>query len=361
MIIYYFIFILLIACYNIIKPDRCLANDKGKKDSRFVKLAGGLFIVLIGLRGTTVGSDTPQYAERYDNTLLRVARGFENPELGFDIIQFIFKQYLGIQYHGFLFIIAFFTIGTLFYMIYRYSKDELVSIFIFIMMLMAMYMSGIRQCTAMSCCFIAYVMAEKKKIIPFVILVIIAFFIHNSAIVCLFVYFIWKFRITRLQAFLLLIASISVFVLRPFIVPIIEILAPVKYEKMDLNDEYAINYLVLLVAVIMAAFALYAMPVKDESGIRKFSKVDSFFFILMCINLAFQIMSMSNNQLGRIGLYFILGYLIALPSALHNSERFSPSIVPIVRLIMITCFLAYFTIGAMGDVMEIDNYKFFWE
>ena len=72
-------------------------------------------------------------------------------------------------------------------------------------------------------------------------------------------------------------------------------------------------------------------------------------------------MSILNSQFGRMGFYFSIGYFICASSGLMNHRQFNSKIRPIARLMIVLLCIAYFVIGAKGDVMGIDEYKFLWE
>lgn len=362
MYIYYILFILLIFGNIVFNNDKThVLKYKGGTYSKFIVFATVLLTLIIGLRAETVGSDTEQYAVRYANTLARFALGSENPELGFDALQLVFSQYLNIGYNGFLFFIALVCSITIGSFIKRYVADELTAIFIFIMFLLSMYMSGIRQCTALSLCIWAFVMADKRKFLPFLMLIALAYTIHNSSIIFLPVYLLWYIRISRIQALVFFLISISALIYRPLITPIIEYLAPAKYENMMFDMNYAINPLVLAVTICMILFALYFVPVETDGKKRKLSQLDSVFYIFMCVYLFFQIMAISNGQLWRLSFYFTLGFIALIPKVIWENTQMDMMTKSLVRIVICLMCILHFFIGASGDVLQIDNYKTFWE
>lgn len=55
--------------------------------------------------------------------------------------------------------------------------------------------TGVRQCLAMSICLLSYPFVKKRKLIPFLLLVLLAFYFHKSAILFLVTYFIYNRRL----------------------------------------------------------------------------------------------------------------------------------------------------------------------
>lgn len=360
MYIYIVLCILLFMGYRILPHS----GSNKSKNYQFAVFAVVSFTLLIGLRAESVGSDTEQYAERYRLTLERIAYGWENTEMGFDYIQYFFKEILGFGYNGFLFFIALFSMCTLGYMIHRFSLDELTSYILFIMLLLSMYMSGIRQITACSLCLWALIMLEKGKYkyIKFLALVGCAYLIHNSALIFLPVLLLRKVRITRAQGGIIFLVSVLSILFLVSFTPIIQYLAPIRYEEFALNLDYKINPLVIIVQASMVAFALLFLPTtRNEKGKFVFDHNDSLFLIFACIQVFFVILSISNNQLGRLGFYYSIGFLVSVPNALVKTNGVSSESKETIQLIIQVLCLAYFFMSLNGNVMQIDEYKFFWE
>lgn len=55
--------------------------------------------------------------------------------------------------------------------------------------------TGVRQCLAMSICLLSYPFVKRRKLIPFLLLVLLAFTFHKSAILFLVTYFIYNRRL----------------------------------------------------------------------------------------------------------------------------------------------------------------------
>ena len=96
---------------------------------------------------------------------------------------------------------------------------------------------------------------------------------------------------------------------------------------------------------------------KTESD-GKYNRTVSMMFVMIALTVFFSNLQSLNNQLGRLSYYFIFSYLVLIPytfSTMPVSLRkfYTP-------LVLLVC-TAYFIIGNMGDVMQIDDYHFFWE
>lgn len=362
MYIYIFLFLVLITSYILFKYTQISSYNRDNKATNFIVFAGVCFILLIGMRAETVGSDTIAYAERYANTDIRVSMGFENPELGFDILQYICLHFFKLNFQLFLFVIATICIVSLFYFIYRYSVDELISVFVFIIFLLAMYMSGIRQSTAISFALVSLIMSDKRKPLLFILFLLLAYTIHNSAIIIAPFYFIWNINITRVQALFIFLIVVGAFFYGPYLSSIISHLAPARYEEISLDSKYSISGIVLIVSILIIVLSIIFLPVKNN-GAGKYVLIgkSSVFFIMACAYLFFQIISSLNAQLWRLGFYFIPALIILIPYAVMSNDFFDQRSKMVIKIVVCVLCILYFFISIPGDVLQIDNFHFFWE
>lgn len=77
-----------------------------------------------------------------------------------------------------------------------------------------------------------------------------------------------------------------------------------------------------------------------------------------CITVFFEMLSINNNQLGRMGYYFQSYCMILVPAALMSVNTESRSLVKLVAYVV--C-ITYFVMGTIGGTLGIDNYRFFWQ
>ena len=358
MYIYYLLFFAITVGYAIFRH---------KKDAKITGKDSFLILVFIclwfimGMKNITVGVDTKQYLFRYENSNEAMQYGFLNPEYGYNAIQYFFHDICGFSFHAYCVIIYFVIVAVLVYFIYRYVDDELIGVSIFVFSLLAMYMSGLRQTLAVSLIILSLVFVEKRRWQLFFPLVAFAFTIHNSAIIFSPMYFVWGLRLNKKQAVIILFTTISALFFKDYLSPIVAYLSPDKYDYIDLYEGYKMNVLVLLAPVIITTFSCIFLGYNGKQ--RKLSKRDSFFYILSCGYIFLIIMSLNNNQLGRLAYYFTSGMMVICSSSCsrlitNSNER---SIGLLSRLFIVVLCWLYFFVAAPGGTFEIDKYAFFWE
>lgn len=362
MLVYYILFFLLIISYGILPHKNAYSLQQAKNSNHFIFFAAALFIFIMGCRDETVGCDLVNYATRYENSSIGMSIS-DTTEYGYYLLERLSSSVFHFNFNGFIFLMAFLSSAMLFYVVYRYSKDELVSIFIFVIFLFTMFMSGIRQSLAVSLCAISILFIEKRKLVPYLLIVLSAASIHNSAIIFLPVYFLWNIKLKKSTAVILFIIVLAAFVYGKLLIPVIEYLSPARYDKYELSDGFEINPLVLAVPIIIVGFVLYKLPLctDEKTGAIVCDNKTSFFYIISCAYLLFMILSLLHNQVGRLAFYFAIGPMVSITLSLTDRNMLSQSSCDLIKVVLCVLCMLYFIISTPGGIFAIDQYKFFWQ
>ena len=162
----------------------------------YILICGALILFLTATRGLRVGADTIQYVykyralqnydtfrEYYDQYMSDY--DFLSSEAGFYFTMWLFGRVFKDGQMAIIISSTLITVATCSF-IYRNSKDVPLSLTIYICLgLFTFNMSGMRQAMAMSICLFAYEFAKNKKLIPFVLTVLLAMLYHKTAM-CFF-------------------------------------------------------------------------------------------------------------------------------------------------------------------------------
>lgn len=354
----YVLLILSIFFFSFLEKEK-ISFACGSKvlDSRYLCCFFCILILdlFVGLRATTVGIDLPNYIIRYVSSKFILDSPFER---GYAYLNYFFQNIIQVPFQVFLFFLSSITCLSLFFLFIKFSKDITFSLVLYITIgTFTMAMSGIRQTLAMAITWLSIYFIEKRKLLLFSFLVLLASSIHNSAVIFFGVYFLWGLRLSRKQCFILMIFSLSFFYARFLLSPLVAFLQNSKYEGMSLNANYNINFLVLLVAISIPFFCyLYQEYDKD----KKCNCHNSFFFLFSCLNVIFLIVSQSNNQVGRLAYYFNIGNCLLIPSVIDEQKKYNFTTTQIIKIIILLFALAYFFISTPGGTLRIDNYKMFF-
>lgn len=347
-------------------------TDKSQKMTR-----GKLFFAILplylimALKSVSVGCDTISYYYRYIGAGDMFTAENAMTEQGYNWLSYFFHDIIGVPFYVYYMAVSAFVCYILAIFLKSLSTNIYLSLFIYMTIgLFTMSMSGLRQMLAISICLIPIIWAktcedkglERRKhivwrLIVSVLLVVLAYTFHNSAVVFLPVLFLLNLRLSKNQTIIMMIIGIaSTLLLRSLFVNALGFFVTERYEKYGLTGSYAMNILMLLVPIAIGLFCVFVS--RPEKGKKTYNKTLSTMFVFLTLVVMFNNLALINNQIQRLGYYFMNSYIIIIPYAIG---KLSSNIRKGVMFAIILMCLIFFYLGADGGTLEIDNYKFFWE
>ena len=265
-----------------------------KTDKRYnLKRLGCLLLAavpmffLIGFRNQDIGADTSNYLNHFTHIAQSPwSQIFDDTRMEYGYIVFVK-------------IISLFTKSPLVYQvicalvywvmisIFANQMDESSFSFLFLFSTLGSYtfmFTGTRQCLAMSICLFSYVFIRKRKIIPFLLLVVLAYFFHKSSILFLVTYFIHNRKITWYN--MLIYGGVSA--LSVYYIENIQ-----QFFNKALDYDYGIEstgsggiFLILILGLTTMSYiitVMYDKLTKKFSGLFNIGVITVFFWILRII------------------------------------------------------------------------------
>lgn len=331
--------------------------DYQKKNNVLMFFFFAVLTVLVMFRHENVGTDTRNYIYFFNNYA-----NMSWDEVGKDSIEYGFSYFNKIvslvskDPHFFLAITAV-AVSAMMYPTYkRLCIDSSLTIVLFCTMsTFVMMFSGIRQMLAIGIGFIAYEFTRNKKLLLFIISVLIALLFHTSAFMLAFMYPLYHAKITKKWLYVVVPGFILAFVFNKQIFSAL-VLFLSRYTKYDGSVTQTGAYTMLLLFVI---FTIFVFLVPDESIIDK-ETIGMRNFLLFA--LVIQMFAPLHNLAMRMNYYYIIFIPLLLPKIIKaKSERWKQVAVS-GRYIMVVFFLVYFFINAnRGGNLDVFPYHFFWE
>lgn len=352
MTIYFVVWMLVIIPY-LLMPNR----HNTKFSHKYAIYIGMCLTLLIGLRGITVGADTAQYEYRY-----RIVEEMIKPgvaERGYSFFSYFFKQ-LGFSYYAYNFVVACILSGVLALYYGTYSKNVAFSTIIFMTIgLLPMYMTGTRQALAISLCTIGFILADKRHSILALAIVLLASTFHTSALACIaaIAFIMLRLRLSRQTIIVCLMIAAAAILYRGRLVSLIQPLIPVKYTAIDLNENYQINPLLIIISILIPMFC-----VMFDSGVERdgrYSRQRTWLYMFSCANALFTILAPSSVYFSRVAYYFVHANSILIPNMIAEQDKYENR--QLMNILIIAVCMAYFVIGTPGGTLQIDQYRFFWQ
>jgi len=318
-------------------------------------------LLILGLKAPNIGVDTVSYINRYEYATEMMDNAATGSEMGFNIYNLFLSQ-IGCGWQLYLFITSLLIVIGYVVFLNKYSNDFGISWFVFITIgLFTMNMSGLRQSFAIAICLCALCVLSKldgKRIYRYLLfyaLIMLAVSIHNSAIIFSIVPFMYNRRLTRNNIWILLIIAVAALFYKNVVTGLLPSFEGTRYDEMSFDQNYAINPLKVLFTISVPFLCLWVIPTEEDG---RFSSKISLMFMFACITVFFEMLSINNNQLGRMGYYFQSYCMILVPAALMSVNTESRSLVKLVAYVV--C-ITYFVMGTIGGTLGIDNYRFFWQ
>lgn len=282
-------------------------------------LTFGYIIFWVGMRSGV--ADTKAYIDSfkaYPTSLATIPQYWnfsENKSPGFITFSILFKHFISTDYHVWLMTIAVLTGIPIMLILRKRSKSFFYSSFLFMTGIIFFWMlNGMRQFWAAAIVFLFSDWIEKRKTIPFMIVVLIAATIHFTVLIMIPMYFIVTAKPfgKKVMIFLILLLLAVVF-LEPFVATMEEVLAETAYR--GATEQFAqddgVNPIRVLVMAVTPAIAFCG---------RKILEIKADAFINICINMSvicagiyFLGIFTSGILVGRLPIYFEIYNLILLP------------------------------------------------
>ena len=233
-------------------------NDKNHKN--FLIGTTIIMILFYGLRGQNVGSDTISYIAMF-NVDGAVPMGelwtymWEQKSPAFVLFEWVFYQVLPYVQLWFIATSAFFFINL--------SRFIQKNSMIFFTILGLFQTTGVRQSCAMAILLIAYEQMKNKKLIRFILLVVLAYFFHKSSIVFLPFYLVGRRKITNADIPVLGLAVVLIYMNRADLFDNIKSFTSYDYFE-HLNHAEPVNFSIMIFAFTIAALVLCAYLISRE-------------------------------------------------------------------------------------------------
>jgi hypothetical protein len=309
-----------------------------------------LFLIS-ALRSINIGNDTIVYHRLYTissnmnlPTLIEIyGNRWEN---GFLIFNKVLSR-INLDPQFMIIISSFISLFLVFRFIYKYSRSPALSLFLFITMrFYFFFMSNIRQAIALGVILLSYDYLKKRKLIPFIILVLIATQFHSTAIVFLAAYYIDKLKFTKKTTLIFIIATIVIFLGFDVFMNFVLNIVPAKYSNY-VNTTYYLeamnlaniaNFMTTL-AVLLLSYVFKYHRIDRGSELIKYSEKSyiSYYFLLTSVCLG--LLTIRFGMFSRIQHYFYIFSIVLIPEIISRIK--DKNLRVMITFVTVTMFCLY--------------------
>lgn len=344
--------IALLIYWSIFAPSKNIKT----RNKIFVFFATTQWILLSGLRHLSIGADTASYLYIYNGidakswdeiyTIFFNTFNFEQSQVDGGYYLFVkITQIFTNDYQNFLMIVAVIFTVPLGYFIYNNSSNVFISYLLYSVMFYSFFsITGIRQAIATALVvLIGYEFIKKRQLFRFVLIMIIAFTFHKSALIFSPFYFIKRLKLNKNM---MILTAILFFVSFYFRVPLTLMVAQLSgYDSYGIYEGAGtFNFTLLLVTV-------FGVSIWKMKTIISRNKHANDYYLALCIALLLTPLTWVNPSAMRSVQYFSIFLMLLIPDII---KAFDSKEQTIGYFLVISVLLFMF-------IRSNPQYYFYWE
>jgi hypothetical protein len=337
------------------------SNSNRKK---YIQIISFILIIQSGLRNVAVGADTFQYFRMFEEVKIISWQSIygsilEYYQLGIgkDTGYLVFQKSIQLitnEYQVFLFIVAilfFFALGNFIYKNTTRLNDAIIAFVIYSVLFYSFFsITGIRQTITTAATLYGYELIKRRKLIPFLILIVIASTIHKSVLIFVPFYFVTQFKNLKYLYRLVLVLFPLFMIYKNDLSNYVKVLGGYEeYDQVENAGTYTFTAMFLLISII--AFWRSKIIIKNNINAQHF--FNAFAFALLFIPLTW-----INPNAMRIVQYFSIFMLLFVPEIIHSFEFISKKTRRDITRFSIILLIVLFLKSNWSDKIP---YGFFWE
>ena len=320
----------------------------------YLMAALGVMLVCHAFRDPLSLEDTPYYVRAFQEAKLMpmtdvISRGYQElkTETGFAVLLkvvtdvFPFTQMLFVLTSAFMFF-------SFYVAIKRYSPIFWFSVFVLMIDSFPQSLFVLRGFLAFSILLFTIPYIINRKLLPYLLLCLLAFSVHTTSIIFLPVYFLYGIRDARLMALILAAGGIlfilSFDILLPYVVE--NFLSEYLVYILDADDYEGGSW---KMPALLLAILLFRIVVMREHFFEQ--GINRLLSVVLILAFVFYVAGLGYGLIGRITLYFSNFTFLILPNTVQyirsQSIRFSVCAV-------YTLFMGFFFLNSASGIFWID-------
>lgn len=320
--------------------------------------------LLLSFRSVEIGTDTANYQlifESYSKqSFARALNGDLEPLFG--VLNWLIGT-LTDNFQIYLSVVATITIVPI-AILYNWDKrHSYLKIILFVnMSVFIMVFSGIRQAMAISIGLIAFYFVKKKKLISFLITVVIAMCFHSSAFMLFAMYPLYYFRLKKKHLYIIVPCIAIVYIFNKSIFTGLLNLMMLFNARYDdyaaLNNTGAVTMIICFVAFTLFAYIIPDASKEDD----EFIGIRNYLFLATLLQCFAPLHSLAM----RMNYYYILFVPVVIPMALNYADNRWKQVAKVAEIVMCVFFTLYFLLNVYtgcqtnGGALNTYPYIPFW-
>lgn len=303
-------------------------NEKWSRKA-FIVISGAFLFLISATRSIYFTTDVEGYVSKYlslgyvdISTLLQDFFDPASKDTLFYLCAKIINE-LGVSYQIWLAVIAALFCYSVSKIIYEYSDEACIS-FIAVISLGYFYfsLSGLRQSIALSIIILSYKYLREKRLLTFILMVLLGALFHSSAIIFLCAYPLANMNVGWKQILgIVFVIAVAQF----FSGNMIELLGSLGMTGR--YDYYIENENKLSISGFIIQLCIYFFCLCYKKRVLKLDKKNISLYNLLFCGLAFQSFATVIAEFFRVSMYFSIFSIVLIPKAISTEKDFRLRII----------------------------------
>lgn len=341
-----------------------VGNDRYINDNNLaLPIFFSIFLLLLILRDESIGRDLRNYKIMFQDWSSQNIAGVMKYELEplYRLLNWFVGQFTS-SYQLFLGIVACLYVIPVAWLYCEDKRHGILKIVLFVnLSTFIMMFSGLRQSIAMAIGMIAYNYVREKKLICFIITVLIAIGFHQSAIILFAMYPLYHITLHKKHLLFVIPVMITVLIFNRSIFSVLVRIMGVysdKYDGVTTTSTGAWGSLILFVV-----YAIFAYVIPDESRMnREVIGLRNIMLMIICI----QVFAPLHPLAMRMNYYFLMFIPILIGKVIDISSQRYRKVAQFAEVILIVFFTFTFIrgtyISSVTGISALDTIPYipFW-
>ena len=316
-----------------------------------------IYFLLLAFRAESIGADTWNYISKFQvasrSSWAEYVFG-RTSEQGYAFLTKLISCITDSE-QVFLAIVAIITVYPIAKLYMEESESPMLTISLYLILPMfLMQFSGLRQSIAMAFIPAVYRCIREKKLVKYLIVILLASLFHTSAWVMLLLYPVYHARIPR-KALIWVLPALTVIIVfrRQVFMSLFYIFASMFYSEYgQIEETGATSMLLMLLIILLFSYLFLGRTDEETSGQRN----------ILILSVVVQIFAMISRIVMRVNYYYLLFLPLLLPKVIRRIPNKNKWVGSLMEFVCCLYFVITFFRKALSgiDSLGIFPYVPFW-
>lgn len=343
----YLVMLLIILICIVI--ERSCKSKKAKSWTLIIALLP--VFVLVAFKSEDVGTDTLGYLNKiasFGDEIDYGMKGEKVTEYGFQYLMIVLNRITD-NSQSLLIALGVLTVVSLYCFIKQTSTNWCMALYLFICLgFFQFVMTGIRQSMAIEIMLLAYPFLKKRQMALYMMMVVLAFLFHKSAIVCAPLYLIANMTVNKRNTSMMVAVMTIIFFFSEKI-----LLTTADLMNYTYGIERSNNGFIFLAIVLLITFFAY----RNKGFVLTKRPESKYLFNSNYVSVLLWIVRMVSRTVERVSLYFMPYTYVLLEQTISSQPKGHRVTYMLFALVVASTLFIY----RISDQESLNNFMFFWQ